>query len=64
MKVSQKVRRLGEDRQADGEAQWLEDEIYPDVDIDKAYVGRVSCKFRLISHIAPCLTKEYRSLSC
>lgn len=43
MKVSQKVRRLGEDRQADGEAQWLEDEIYPDAEIEKAYVGRVSC---------------------
>ncbi|KAJ9127140.1 DNA-dependent RNA polymerase II [Naganishia onofrii] len=46
MKVSQKVRRLGEDRQADGEAQWLEDEIYPDVDIDKAYVGRIPIMLR------------------
>lgn len=42
MKVSQKVRRLSENRHSNGEPQWIEDEIYPDVDLEKAYVGRVS----------------------
>ncbi|KAJ9100610.1 hypothetical protein QFC21_003654 [Naganishia friedmannii] len=41
MKVSQKVRRLSEDRQFNGEPEWIEDDIYPDVEIEKAYVGRV-----------------------
>ncbi|KAJ9127156.1 DNA-dependent RNA polymerase II [Naganishia onofrii] len=46
MKVSQKVRRLSENRHSNREPQWIEDEIYPDVDLEKAYVGRVPIMVR------------------
>lgn len=55
MKVSQKVRRLKDERHLGKDPEWIEDEIYPDVDLDKAYVGRVSNRLVVAVH-APYLT--------
>ncbi|KAJ9094896.1 hypothetical protein QFC19_007752 [Naganishia cerealis] len=46
MKVSQKVRRLVKDAEVHEEKQWFEDEHYPDVEIEKAYVGRIPLMVR------------------
>lgn len=54
MKVSQKVRRKSDEKEVNGEPKWFEDDIYEDVAIEKAYVGRVSHDYhvcaRLITH--------------
>jgi hypothetical protein len=42
MKVTQKVRRKSDEKEVNGEPKWHEDDIYEDVAIEKAYVGRVS----------------------
>lgn len=42
MKVTQKVRRKSDEKEVNGEPKWYEDDIYEDVAIEKAYVGRVS----------------------
>lgn len=42
MKVTQKVRRKSDEKETNGEPKWFEDDIYEDVAIEKAYVGRVS----------------------
>lgn len=42
MKVTQKVRRKSDEKEVNGEPKWFEDDIYEDVAIEKAYVGRVS----------------------
>jgi hypothetical protein len=60
MKVKQQVRRKTDDKELDGEPKWIEDDIYEDVAIEKAYVGRV----RRILSFRPVTNDRFRSRSC
>lgn len=51
MKVTQKVRRKSDEKEVNGEPKWYEDDIYEDVAIEKAYVGRVSFVRSLLTFV-------------